>query len=188
MARSREVRKLAQNGATSSSDSGTMTRLGVLTRKRLKAGRGRPSAERERAPIAVLKARDERSLCVGEGEPQSTFCNTHAAVDTGGGRLRLLIGLEANIVEQGGFGERLLRDRRGLGYTHPPAQKMEQIVGIAAQRGFRHATDSLLIQKAIDPFHLPAVVLYDAKRAARVFQAGRLSYTKFHRQASSNRR
>ena len=35
MARSREVRKLDQNRATSSTDSGTMVRLGVLTRNRL---------------------------------------------------------------------------------------------------------------------------------------------------------
>ena len=125
---------------------------------------------------------------MGEGEPQSTFSDTHSAVDAGGGRLRLLIGLEANVVEQGGFGERLLRDRRGMGYAHPPAQKMEQIVRIAAQCGLRHATDSLLIQKAVDPFHLPAIGLYYAKRALGVFQAGRLSYTESHRQASSNRR
>ena len=35
MARSREVRKLDQNRATSSTDSGVMVRLGVLTRNRL---------------------------------------------------------------------------------------------------------------------------------------------------------
>ena len=97
---------------------------------------------------------------MGEGELQRTFSDTHSAVDTGGGRLRLLIGLEANVVEQGGFGERLLRDRRGMGYPHPPAQKMEQIVRIAAQCGFRNASDSLLIQKAVAPFHFPAIGLY----------------------------
>ena len=42
MARSREVRKLDQNRATSSTDNGTMVRLGVFTRNRLKAGRGLP--------------------------------------------------------------------------------------------------------------------------------------------------
>jgi hypothetical protein len=42
MARSREFRKLDQNRATSSTDKGTMVRLAVLTRKRLKAGRGLP--------------------------------------------------------------------------------------------------------------------------------------------------
>ena len=42
MARSREFRKLDQNRATSSSDKGTMLRLGVLTRNLLNANRGRP--------------------------------------------------------------------------------------------------------------------------------------------------
>ena len=38
----------------------------------------------------------------------------------------------------------------------PPAQEMEQIVGITAQRGIGHATDSLLVQISIDPLHFPA--------------------------------
>src|SRR5664280_1491643 len=58
-----------------------------------------------RGCIAVLKAGDERSLCVGEGEPQRTFSDTDSAVDAGRGGLGLLIGLEANVVEQGGFRE-----------------------------------------------------------------------------------
>ena len=43
MARSREVRKLDQKRATSSTDNGTMLRLEVFTRKRLIARRGLPS-------------------------------------------------------------------------------------------------------------------------------------------------
>ncbi len=188
MAKSREVRKLAQKCATSSTDNGTMTRCGVFTRKRLKAGRGRAGAERERAPIAVLKAGNERSLYVGEREPQRTVSGTHSAIDAGGGRPRLLIGLEANIVQQGGFGERLLRDRRGVVYPHPPAQKMEQIVRIAAQCGLRNASDSLLIQEAVDPRDFPTGAVHHAKRALGVAQSRRLSYSESHRQASSNRR
>ena len=42
MAKSRAVRKLAQKRATSSTDSGTMQRLGSFTRNRLTASRGRP--------------------------------------------------------------------------------------------------------------------------------------------------
>ena len=42
MAKSREVRKLDQKRATSSTDSGTMLRLGIFTRNRLMASRGRP--------------------------------------------------------------------------------------------------------------------------------------------------
>ena len=48
MARSREVRKLDQKRATSSTDSGTIVRLGCFTRKRLMAigGLPRPSGPR----------------------------------------------------------------------------------------------------------------------------------------------
>jgi len=42
MAKSREVRKLDQKRATSSTESGTMLRLGTFTRNRLIATRGRP--------------------------------------------------------------------------------------------------------------------------------------------------
>ena len=42
MAKSREVRKLDQNRATSFTERGTMVRLASLTRKRLRAGTGRP--------------------------------------------------------------------------------------------------------------------------------------------------
>jgi hypothetical protein len=42
IAKSREVRKLDQNRATSSTDNGDMVRLGVFTRNLLKASRGLP--------------------------------------------------------------------------------------------------------------------------------------------------
>jgi hypothetical protein len=42
MAKSRVLRKLDQKRATSSTDKGTMWRLGALTRSRLMTTRGRP--------------------------------------------------------------------------------------------------------------------------------------------------
>ena len=42
MAKSRQVRKLVQKRDTSSTDKGGTTRLGVFTRNRVSAGRGRP--------------------------------------------------------------------------------------------------------------------------------------------------
>ncbi len=65
---------------------------------------------------------------------------------------------------------------------------MEQIVGITAQRGIGHATDSLLVQISIDPIHFPAGLLDHAKRALAIAQAVLLSYMESHRQASSKRR
>ena len=69
--------------------------------------------------------------------------------------------------------------------SRPPAQEMEQIVGITAQRGIGHATDSLLVQISIDPLHFPAGLPDHAKRAPSIAQAVLLSYMESHRQASS---
>ena len=55
---------------------------------------------------------------------------------------------------------------------------MQQILGITAQRGIGHATDSLLVQKSIDPLHFPAGLLDHAKRTVRVAQSMLLSHTK----------
>ena len=78
--------------------------------------------------------------------------------------------------------------RGGLMRGRPPAQEMQQIVGITAQRGIGHATDSLLVQISIDPLHFPAGLRDHAKRAVCVAQSVLLSYMESHRQASSNRR
>ena len=56
MTRSREVRKLAQKPATSSTDKETTTRFGVLARTRLSAGRCRP------APSNVVRSGIERAF------------------------------------------------------------------------------------------------------------------------------
>ena len=73
-------------------------------------------------------------------------------------------------------------------HDRPPAEEMEQIVGIAAQGGIGHATNSLLVQISIDPLHFPAGLLDDAKRTMGIAQALLLGYTKSHRHASSNKR
>ena len=121
-------------------------------------------------------------------KPQSTLSGAHSAVDAGGSRPRLLIGLKTNVVQQGGFGESFFGDRIGLIHAHPPAQEMEQIVGVAPQRGISDATDSLLIQEAVDPSHFPTGVFHYAKWTLGVSQAALLSHTESHRQARSNRR
>jgi len=106
---------------------------------------------------------------------QPRFSGAHSAVDAGGRRPRLLIGLETNVVQQGGFGESLFGDRISLIHAHPPAQEMEQIVGVASQRGISDAMDSLLIQEAVDPSHFSTAVVRHAKRALGVAQSMLLS-------------
>ena len=64
----------------------------------------------------------------------------------------------------------------GLVRGRPPAEEMEQIVSITAQRGIGHAADSLLIQISIDPLHFPAGLFDHAKRAVCVAQSVLLSY------------
>ena len=56
-------------------------------------------------------------------------------------------------------------------HARTAAEEMEQIVGITAQRGFSHATDSLLVQISIDPRHVPAAVFDHAKRTVHVAQS-----------------
>src|SRR6266481_1414704 len=99
-----------------------------------------------------------------------------------------MIGLETNVVQQGGFGKSFFGDRISLIHAHPPAQEMEQIVGIASQGGISDATDSLLIQEAVDPKHFLTGVVRHAIRALGVAQSMLLSDTESHRQASTNRR
>jgi hypothetical protein len=55
-----EVRKLDQNRATSSTDRGTMVRLGSLTRKRVTAGRGLPRPMASSLPEALEPSDGER--------------------------------------------------------------------------------------------------------------------------------
>jgi hypothetical protein len=69
----------------------------------------------------------------------------------------------------------------------PPAEKVEEIVGITTQGGIGYAPDSLLVQVSIDPLHSSTGLLDHAKRAVGVAQSLLLSYTVSH-SASSNMR
>jgi hypothetical protein len=71
-------------------------------------------------------------------------------------------------------------------HLNPPAQEMEEIIGVTAQGGFRDATHSLLIQEAVDPFHLTAAVLRDAEGTAGVFQIATQDDVELHGNALSS--
>jgi hypothetical protein len=101
MAKSREVRKLDQNRATWSTDSGTMIRFGVLTRRRLSAGRGLPRPIGARRQVVYLKTGSSLSGSVREQDAQGAVYNGKAVIDGGAGDLRLFGGLESHIVQQG---------------------------------------------------------------------------------------
>jgi hypothetical protein len=79
-------------------------------------------------------------------------------------------------------------DGGGLVLGRPPAEKVEEIVGITTQGGIGYAPDSLLVQVSIDPLHSSTGLLDHAKRAVGVAQPELVSYTEYHREASCNRR
>src|SRR5580704_18369619 len=137
-------------------------------------------------PVPVLKAGRKQRRGFGKLAPHGTLGGSYPTIDAGGGGRRTLVDLEANVVEEGGLGQGLLGDRRGLMIGRPPAEEMQQIVGITPQRGIGHATDSLLVQKSVDPLHIPAGLLDHAKRTLSIAQATPLSYKESHREASSN--
>jgi hypothetical protein len=98
------------------------------------------------------------------------------------------MGLEANVVEQAGFGECAIADGCGLFRLEPPTEEMEQIIGVAAQAGFGKAAHSLLIQETVDPCHLLAVVLDNAEGTGSVSEVATLDQVKGHDTALSNSR
>jgi hypothetical protein len=125
----------------------------------------------------------EWRLRVREGELKGTLGDSHAAIDAGRGWWRLLIHLEADVIEQGRFGEDFVSQGSGMVDLGPPAQKVEQIVGVTAQSGFRNPAHTLLIQKTVAPFHLTAIALDDAEGAAGVFEIATLDHAELHGKA-----
>src|SRR5580704_17923562 len=138
-------------------------------------------------PVPVLKAWRKQRRGFGKLTPHGTLGGSDPTIDAGGGRRRTLVDLEANVVEECGLGQGVLGDGGGLMRRRPPAQKMQQIVGITPQRGISHATDSLLVQISIDPLHFLSGLLDHAKRTMGIAQAALLSYMESHRAARFNR-
>jgi hypothetical protein len=96
----------------------------------------------------------------------STFGNPDAGVDGIGSRTGLLAGLITHVVQQGGRGECLLGyfiRRMAIG---PPTHELHQGESITTQGVPSQATDTALIQKAVDPTHLAAGGLSDYPKRA----------------------
>ena len=82
------------------------------------------------------------------------------------------------------FREWLLQHR---GLAPAPAQEMQQIHGITAQGGLRHATNPFAIQETIDPLHFtPSRLIYDPIRTASSGSLRLMDYIEGHRRAASN--
>ena len=132
MARSRELRKLAQNRATSSTDKGTMARLGVLTRSR-DVVPWLANAHRRTLPVSGLKPRRDLTGSAGECDAQGTIGYGNTLVDGGAAQWAFLAGLKSHVVEQGRFGECTFGDRIGMMKpTLPPAEQVQQLMRITS--------------------------------------------------------
>jgi len=132
MAKSREVRKLDQKRATSSTESGTMLRLGTFTRSRLIATRGRqgPSAFRRKK---LDESRGDLAGSIGKLVADGALGDGHAVINGGRGRPRLLAGLKPHIFKERRLGQITFHNVRGVVNALPPANKVQQVVSVSAQ-------------------------------------------------------
>jgi hypothetical protein len=106
---------------------------------------------------------------VGKLVSEGAIRERHTIVDRRTGRSRLLAGLESDIVKQRGFGEGGFGDISGVMDAFPPADEVEKVVGVDAQRSFSHPPDVLTIQETINPADLAAAGLFDnTNRALRI--------------------
>src|SRR5580658_4154249 len=136
----------------------------------------------------MLKARRDLGSRIGKHLAQSTLHGPYAAVDGISGGPRFLAGLEANVVQKGRAGESLFGDGVGLVNVRPPANEVQQIQCIAAQRVPGQAPDATLVQIAGDPVYLTAGLLNDhAERTLRVVRSGLMNHGVDHECALCNK-
>src|SRR5215831_13240288 len=122
----------------------------------------RPAKAHGRAPpVAYLKLRSNLMGSAREGGAQGAIRDGNALVDGGAGERGFLTGLESHIVQQDRFGERLFDNRIRMVNTFPPTQKVQQVMGIAAEGKIGDAAQAFQIQIAVDPVDLAASGLLD---------------------------
>src|SRR5207244_6123525 len=97
----------------------------------------------------------------GELVAQGAVREGYTIVDGGSGRPRLSAGLEPHIIQERRFGEVAFDDVAGVMNTLPPADKMQEVVSVGAQRLVRQAANVLAVQETIDPADLAAGGLLD---------------------------
>ena len=98
---------------------------------------------------------------IGELVSEGAVCERHTIIDRGTGRSRLLTGLESHIFEERGFSEAGFHNISGVMEALPPANKMQQIVGVDTQRPFGHPPHVLAIEETINPADLAAAGMFD---------------------------
>jgi hypothetical protein len=125
---------------------------------------------------------------IGELVPDSAIGTSHAVVDSGRRRWRLLARLESDVVEQGRIGKVCLGDVTGVMNALPPAHEVQQAVRIAIEAFVGKSPDILPVQIAVDPADLSTrVLLHYAKGAVCPRRSLDRNHAELHGCAASRR-
>jgi hypothetical protein len=79
-----------------------------------------------------MKAAGNLAGSIGELVAEGAIGDDDAVIDGGRGRPRLLTGLEAHIIQERGLGKIAFDNVAGVMKTLPPANKVQQVVGVSA--------------------------------------------------------
>ena len=110
---------------------------------------------------SLLKPMSDLTGSIRERVSKCAIGVGNALVDAGCGRPRLQVGLKAQVIEQGRLGEVSLGDVAGVMHALPPANEVQQVVGVDAQAGVCQPANMLAIQIIINPLDSLSGALLD---------------------------
>src|SRR5215469_3815319 len=100
------------------------------------------------------------------------------------GGLGMLLELVADIVDDRRFGH--LGDRLALGFE--PAGKVDQIIGVSAERAQRELPEALGVEEHIRPVEFPLVLVAQAVRRGTGGHARLIDHREFHSGSAPSKR
>ena len=111
------------------------------------------------APIIFLERGSNLLGGIREGVAQSAVDHIDAQIDGRAGGWRLLTGLESDVIEQGGLGERVQCDGAGVMEAFPPAEEVKQDIGRRPVRQDGEGQSTGPAHAAADPNPVVAFVM-----------------------------
>ena len=112
---------------------------------------------------------------------QSVIDHGDALVDRRSRAGWLLAGLESDVLEQDGVGERIRRDCAGVMDAFPPAEKVKQDMCVTSNGEGGQAAETFQVEVTVCPLHLAAGGLFDdAEGAASGIDGGLLHDMESH--------
>ena len=149
---------------------------------------GAAEAQRSAMQVDLVEAGGGLTGSIGELVTDGAIGTSHAVVDGGRRRRRLLARLETDVVEQGRIGKVCLEDVAGVMNALPPAHEVQQAVRIAVETLVGKSPDILTVQIAVDPGDASAGRLLDHLIRAVCARWGLLlDDAKVHGRAASKR-